>query len=98
MLTRVQNELSKERLLQFLQSMHRIHGLNWKFIESTEQDIPASAAGTKASSFVVDVCWSFDQFILEARAILTDDITKHLHDRCCHRLNASNMDTTCKCS
>ena len=61
----------------------------------TEPGVPHEAINSQASSFVVEICWAFDHFILQGSAILTESLSEYMGARLRHRFLSTNMNTTC---
>ena len=116
----MQSELTKGRLLRFLEASRRAFRVEWEFIEGgcslliptslpsksststtsltrrSTADIPSSAAGTEEASFAVELCWAFDDWVLRARPILTEDTSSFYEERAKARWRITKGEEKCK--
>lgn len=70
-------------------------GQDLELIIMTEPGVPHETVNSQASSFVVEICWAFDRFILQGSAILTENMSEYMGARLRHRFLSTNMNTTC---
>lgn len=91
--TRRQNELSKQRLLLFLEAMREKHHIEWEFVDA---EIPSAKTGTPEAMFVVELCWAFDHFVLQAMPLSAEKLPDHVTERTRRRTKMTKGETECK--